>query len=72
MEIREDFRVRRANHTNPKVEARIAATFERARRIAERESAEHDGAYVVDMKTDLTGEYRPVCVYRDGQLVDES
>lgn len=72
MDIHEDFRVRRATHENPNVEVRIAATFDRARRLAERESAEHAGAFVVDGMTNLTNRWTPICTYRNGHLVDES
>jgi len=71
-EIRETFRVRRAVKGNANVETRIANTFDQARRIAERESAAHAGAYVVDAKTNLTDTFRPVAVFRAGKLQDES
>lgn len=74
--IVEDFRVRRTLPGRPnadaKLEARIVATFDRAARIAARESAERGGAFVVDLKTNLTGRWVPSTTFRGGTLVDES
>lgn len=72
MYIREDFRIRRVVRGKTSIDDRIVATFRRAERIAARESGQHDGVYVVDAMTNLTSQWRPVVVYRGGELVDES